>query len=239
MTPSSLGQPLRPTEPPRRSRFWKEQVERMAAVYADGRNGMGMQYAGGPVTARHIALWYTPGRPETRDLFGTDRPTRRALAAFAAEVTDRMGSAATGGRHVASPSGYDANLAAEFYVLSCLHRLGHAATLTLGNKKAVDIVVAMDAGRALTIDVKGLAGSTGVPVDNVGEGRAGHFLVFVCYHGEIEDPRVEPEVYVVPSLDLANLIYRAPGGRRLVRLSSLRSASTQYEHAWYRLGAEP
>jgi hypothetical protein len=38
--------------------------------------------------------------------------------------------------------GYDTNLAAEFYVLSVLHRLGMSATLTLGNKKAVDIVVA-------------------------------------------------------------------------------------------------
>lgn len=37
-------------------------------------------------------------------------------------------------------TGYDTNLAAEFYVLSCLHRLGGAANLTLGNKKAVDIV---------------------------------------------------------------------------------------------------
>ena len=29
--------------------------------------------------------------------------------------------------------GYDTNLAAEFFVLSCLHRLGLAATPTLGN----------------------------------------------------------------------------------------------------------
>ena len=36
---------------------------------------------------------------------------------------------------------YNTNLAAEFYVLSVLHRLGAEANLTLGNKKAVDIVV--------------------------------------------------------------------------------------------------
>ena len=38
-------------------------------------------------------------------------------------------------------SKYDTNLAAEFYVLSCLHRLGISANLTLGNRKGVDIVV--------------------------------------------------------------------------------------------------
>jgi hypothetical protein len=37
---------------------------------------------------------------------------------------------------------YNTNLAAEFYVLSILHRLGAEAALTLGNKKAVDINVA-------------------------------------------------------------------------------------------------
>jgi hypothetical protein len=35
---------------------------------------------------------------------------------------------------------YNTNLAAEFYVLSLLHRLGADAALTLGNKKAVDII---------------------------------------------------------------------------------------------------
>ncbi len=36
---------------------------------------------------------------------------------------------------------YNTNLASEFYVLSMLHRLGADASLTLGNKKAVDIIV--------------------------------------------------------------------------------------------------
>ena len=36
-------------------------------------------------------------------------------------------------------SSYNTNLAAEFYVLSMLHRLGADAALTLGNKKGVDM----------------------------------------------------------------------------------------------------
>ena len=51
---------------------------------------------------------------------------------------------------------YNTNLAAEFYVLSMLHRLGAEAALTLGNKKAVDIVVANENMSITTIDVKGL-----------------------------------------------------------------------------------
>ncbi len=51
--------------------------------------------------------------------------------------------------------GYNTNLAAEFHVLSVLHRLGVDATLTLGNKKSVDIAVIKGAGRSITVDVKG------------------------------------------------------------------------------------
>jgi hypothetical protein len=43
-------------------------------------------------------------------------------------------------------SAYNTNLAAEFYVLSVLHRLGFDANLTLGNKKSVDIAVIRGAG---------------------------------------------------------------------------------------------
>ena len=74
---------------------------------------------------------------------------------------------------------YNTNLAAEFYVLSLLHRLGAEANLTLGNKKAVDIVVVGDAGDTITVDVKGLAGKTSWPVDNVKELREKHFIILV------------------------------------------------------------
>jgi hypothetical protein len=55
--------------------------------------------------------------------------------------------------------GYNTNLAAEFYVLSVLHRLGVDVNLTLGNKKSVDISAVKAAEKAITIDVKGLAGT--------------------------------------------------------------------------------
>lgn len=54
-------------------------------------------------------------------------------------------------------SGYDTNLAAEFDVLSCLHRRGLTANLTLVNKKSVDIVAVRDAGDAMTVELKGIA----------------------------------------------------------------------------------
>ena len=54
---------------------------------------------------------------------------------------------------------YNTNLAAEFWVLSALYRLGVEAHLTLGNKKSIDILIHGNSQTICTVDVKGLAGS--------------------------------------------------------------------------------
>ena len=138
-------------------------------------------------------------------------------------------------------NGYNTNLAAEFFVLSVLHRLGLTATLTLGNKKSVDIVVVLDRGRAVTIDVKGLAGMTSWPVDNLGSPRPNHYVVFVTFLGRISDTRSAPEVYVVPSRDVDGLTYVSPQkSRRVVPLGRLRKQEGKYRDAWSRItGPEP
>ena len=129
--------------------------------------------------------------------------------------------------------GYDTNLAAEFYVLSILHRLGMSATLTLGNKKAVDIVVAREAGDAVTVDVKGLAGKSNWPVDNLKAGRKKHFIAFVTFLGKIGDVSVTPEVYVVPSGRISRLVYQNPSGsRRVIPLGRARKSWKEFKDAW-------
>ncbi len=47
-------------------------------------------------------------------------------------------------------------LAAKFFVLSALHRLGADATLAVGEREDVDIAIINDAGKATTVDVKTL-----------------------------------------------------------------------------------
>ena len=129
--------------------------------------------------------------------------------------------------------GYNTNLAAEFHVLSVLHRLGMDATLTLGNKKSVDIVVMRDVDDLITIDVKGLAGTSSWPIDNLKEGKRKHFIVFVTFKGFIGNPAVCPEVYVVPSEEIASIAYSNPGGtRRVLPLHRARKEWARFENAW-------
>lgn len=126
---------------------------------------------------------------------------------------------------------YNTNLAAEFYVLHVLHRLCADANLTLGNKKAVDIVVVRGAGDTVTVDVKGLAGKTSWPVDKV-TAKDRHFLVFVGFAGKIDDPSAVPECYIVPSARLAALTYVSPKGRKVVPLSRMRKGGKAFRDAW-------
>lgn len=174
-------------------------------------------------------------------LYQSSQPNRRT-AAF------RLPLSASRGVRLLSPlvlsfamsdKTHNTNLASEFYVLSALHRLGLDAVLTLGNKKSVDIAVVREAGNSVTVDVKGLAGKTGWPVDNVKEAKREHFLVFVCYCGKIDDVQTQPEVWVVPSTKLATFIYHAPGGRKLVQRSKLLQEAEEFHHAWHLIVGKP
>ncbi len=99
------------------------------------------------------------------------------------------------------------DLAAKFYVLSVLHRLGAEATLTHAHPDNVDIAAVRKSGEAFTIDVKTLTGTTEWRVEPF-SARKHHFVVFVCFEKEWNDPQAVPEVYIWPSKDLGSFVAR-------------------------------
>ncbi len=128
------------------------------------------------------------------------------------------------------------NLASEYYVLSMLYRIGADAHLTLGNKKSIDIVVTKG-NSILSIDVKGLLGTTNFPIDNWKKMHKTHFLIFVSFKNEMNNPSALPEVYIVPSSELEKkrklLIYSNPkGNRTVVPLGRLRKVGEKYRDKW-------
>ena len=133
---------------------------------------------------------------------------------------------------------YNTNLAAEFYVLSMLHRLGADATLTLGNKKGVDIVVVREAGEAVTVEVKGVAKRDSWPAGNVQSPHPErHFVVLVSFEGQITDPTVAPRCWVVPLPDLEPYLWLY-GTRLDVLRSSMQDHGEQFENAWSLIAGE-
>jgi len=130
-------------------------------------------------------------------------------------------------------SNYNTNLASEFYVLSMLNRLGANCLLTLGNKKAVDILVESKKGKVFTIDVKGLEGTTIFPLDNFVIKSKSHFLALVSFLNKIKNPETLPEIYILPANKAEDFMYRNPGGTRQgIQLSRLRRDGKKYKDNW-------
>ena len=98
-------------------------------------------------------------------------------------------------------------LAAKFYVLSVLHRLGAEANLTYAQPDNVDITVVRQSGEAFTIDVKTLMGTSQWHIEQL-RARKHHFVVFICYAGHSTDPEVVPSVYIWSSERLKAFIGR-------------------------------
>lgn len=131
--------------------------------------------------------------------------------------------------------GYNTNLASEYYVLAVLYRLGFDAYITLGNKKGIDIILNLNGEKQITIDVKGLQGTTLFPLDNVDEqvDKPNHFVVFLSFLNKMSDPLVLPEIYILPHNDLKELMYHNPkGNRKGINLSMLRSSAVAYRNNW-------
>jgi len=125
-------------------------------------------------------------------------------------------------------------LAARFFVLSVLHRLGLEATLTFSQDDDVDITIVQESGRAITVDVKTLTGSRAWEVAPF-HARDHHYLVFVWYPSTTE-PRVEPAAYIVASERLRTLL-----DRRKVQSLPLDLLATELsaEDAWQVLAVTP
>jgi hypothetical protein len=98
-------------------------------------------------------------------------------------------------------------LAAKFYVLSLLHRLGVEANLTYFQTDNVDIAAVRESGEAFTIDVKTLTGTSRWLVDQF-RPRKHHFLVFVCFDPDFHNPLTTPNVYIWSSEHLKAFITR-------------------------------
>jgi hypothetical protein len=124
-------------------------------------------------------------------------------------------------------------LAAKFFVLSALHRLGADATLALGEREDVDIAIINEAGKATTLDVKTLTGGWRWRVEDI-HARKDHYVVFVCFTSEIRNPQVSPEVFVLPSQALHAALLRQQADE--IRVDVL-GAELNAREAWHQLVA--
>jgi len=122
---------------------------------------------------------------------------------------------------------FNTGIASEYLVLSKLYRLELEAYVSQGNKKSVDIRVIRGNGIPISIDVKSVRGYSSLVVNNV-EPNIDHFLVFVIYNNKFEDLNIEPDIFVVPSVELPSMT-ETYGQEKRVMKGSLEN----YKNAWH------
>ena len=103
---------------------------------------------------------------------------------------------------------YLTGIASEYLVLSMLYRRKAEAFLSMGNKKAVDILILQEDGTYIEVDVKSVLRSSSVPVDNI-EAKDNRFVVF-------ENIEILPEFYIVPSKEVVATCYHSPQGLKRI-----------------------
>jgi hypothetical protein len=129
-------------------------------------------------------------------------------------------------------------MAGEFYVMTALYRKGIDASLTIGARKRVDIVVERPGREPVSIDVKAMR-ARGFWILNRPESSQAdnHFVVFVSFERRFDDPNQPPTCFVVPSGVVHTFAkpYGTKGGGRVYSISYTKLSESPYRDAWHLL----
>ena len=123
---------------------------------------------------------------------------------------------------------FNTGIASEYLILSKFYRMELEAYMSQGNKKSVDIRLIKKDGQAISVDVKAVRGYSSLVINNV-EAKENHFVVFVIYNNKFEDISVEPEIFVVPTNELA-AITETYGEEKRVMKGKLGNYKNKWEY---------
>ena len=121
---------------------------------------------------------------------------------------------------------FNTGVAAEYFILSQLYRLGFEAYISQGNKKAIDIRVIKNDNTPISIDVKAVRGYSSLVVNNV-KVMENHFIIFVIYNDKFEDVSTIPDIFIVPSIDVPSITSHFKEEKRV-----LKGTLKQYKDNW-------
>ena len=131
-------------------------------------------------------------------------------------------------------AGYDTNLAAEFYVLSCLHRLGVTANLTARQQERCARGRGAQSGRRGHGRGQGSRWKYEWPINNLTSlNPERHFVVLVSHEDLIGDPAMPaPRIEVLPFPDIEPFRRTYKGNMTTLSRSAVLRTGSRYENAW-------
>lgn len=133
--------------------------------------------------------------------------------------------------------GHATGMAGEFFVMERLFRLGALPALTMGNAKAIDILVRTAGSRHVAINVKAVRGNAGkwtVGADDY-SGRDDLMFVFLLYRN-FSDLTSSPSAWIVPADDVERIKrpWLSNGGFAVYQSS--RDELEPFFNAWHLIG---
>lgn len=111
---------------------------------------------------------------------------------------------------------FNTGIAAEYFILSQLYRMGVEAYISQGNKKAIDIRIIKNDSVSISVDVKAVRGYSSLVVNNVVK-KENHFIVFVVYNGKFENINTVPEIFIVPSVEVIKIAKHFKEQKRVMK----------------------
>ncbi len=111
---------------------------------------------------------------------------------------------------------FNTGVASEYLILSKLYRLDLEAYISQGNKKSIDIRVVTKNNSAISIDVKAVRGYSSIVINNV-LFKENHVITIVVYNNRFEKLDYEPEIFIIPSLEIADISETYGKEKRLLK----------------------
>lgn len=104
------------------------------------------------------------------------------------------------------------SFAAELFVAAELTKQGHVVTITFGNEKAIDILVAKGGNpqKMASIDVKGLRNPAPWALGNYKAKKKHPDIYVFCYLNKIDE---SPQYYIVPKKTVDKILGYAKNGK--------------------------
>jgi len=121
---------------------------------------------------------------------------------------------------------FNTGIASEYLVLSKLYRLELEAYISQGNRKGIDIRVIREDDIPISIDVKSVRAYSSLVINNV-EPKQNHIIVFVIYNNKFNDLKKEPEIFIVPSLEIEKITENYGDEKRVLKKNLIR-----YKDKW-------
>lgn len=126
-------------------------------------------------------------------------------------------------------------MAGEFAVMEKLFRLGHQASLTLGNAKTVDIFAESPSGKVYKVSVKTIRGGGKWGVGKTEYPSDPNLLFVLLHYSNFEDLNKNPEVWIMPAQAVMQLRLPWLGDGYAVFCGNPadREKIEKYKNAWY------